>query len=78
MEDVFEKKLKGNLFLKRIYVNFNLSEKSEDIIVEKIAIDIPNINIYLEIYLSNELIGYYSYFMDLEYNFIDEFIYYNL
>lgn len=78
MEDVLEKQLKGSLSLKRISINFNLSDKNEYVVAEKIAIEVPNINIYHEIYLSKELIGYYSYFIDLEYNFLDEFVYYNL
>lgn len=78
VEDVLEKQLKGTLSIKRISINFNLSDRNEESISEKIAIEVPNINIYHEIYLSNKLIGYYSYFLDLEYNFLDEFIYYKL
>ncbi len=78
VEDILDKQLKGNLSLKKISINFNLSNRNDEDIVEKIAIEVPNINIYHEIYLSKELIGYYSYFLDLEYNFLDEFIYYNL
>ncbi len=78
MNDIKEKCIEDKLYLKRISVNFNFSDKDENNIVEKIAIEVPNINIYLELYLSQQLIGYFSYFLDLEFNFLDEFIYYNL
>ena len=78
MNDIKEKCIEDNLHLKRISVNFNFSDKDENNIVEKIAIEVPNINIYLELYLSQQLIGYFSYFLDLKLNFLDEFIYYNL
>lgn len=78
MEDVWEKQLMEKLSLKRISVNVNLAERQEEMMAEKIAIEFPHINIYHEIYLEGKQIGYYSYFMDLEYNFLDEFIYYNL
>ena len=61
MEAVLEKQLKGNLFLKRVSINFNLSDRFEESKVEKIAIEIPNINIYLEIYFNKKFIGSYSY-----------------
>lgn len=78
MEDAWGKQWPGKLSLKRISINFNLAERQAEIMVEKIAIELPHINIFHEIYLDGKLIGHYSYFVDLEFNFLDEFIYYNL
>lgn len=78
MEDILEEQLEGKLFLKRISVKFNLSERKEEEVMDKIAIEIPHINIYHEMYLAEKLIGYYSYFLDLDCNFLDEFLYYDL